>query len=62
MPKKPKKRTAGKRSARKLTSGKPKYVCFDCGTEVVMDSCGVDFRRLVCCGRTMKKKQTKKKK
>ena len=35
---------------------KSKYACTDCGTEVVMDCCGVGFRRLVCCDKVMVRK------
>lgn len=39
-----------------IKSKKPKYVCYDCGTEVIMDCCGVGFQQLICCGKEMKKK------
>ena len=42
--------------AAKKSVSKAKYVCYDCGTEVVMDSCGIGFRNLICCGKEMKKK------
>jgi hypothetical protein len=49
-------RTTRKTSAKKSSTKKPKYLCYDCGTEVVVDCCGVGFRRLICCGEPMKKK------
>jgi hypothetical protein len=39
----------------KVGARKPRYSCYDCGSEVVMDCCGVGFRSLVCCGKEMKK-------
>jgi hypothetical protein len=44
-----------KSKKRKTTKKKARYVCYDCGTEVIMDCCGVSFTRLICCGKTMKK-------
>lgn len=46
-----------KKKAKKVSKKKAQYACYDCGTEVVMDCCGVGFRRLICCGREMKKKR-----
>lgn len=43
--------------AKKASRKKSRYACYDCGTEVVMDCCGVGFRKLICCGKVMKKKK-----
>lgn len=45
-----------KKAAGKGSKGKARYACYDCGTEVVMDCCGVGFRELICCGKVMKNK------
>ncbi len=45
-----------KKAAGKHLKEKAKYACYDCGTEVIMDCCGVGFRELICCGKVMKKK------
>ncbi len=50
-----------RKKIRKKTT-KSKYVCYDCGSIVTMDCCGVGFTRLVCCGKSMKKKAKQKKK
>jgi len=39
----------------KHAKGKAGYACYDCGTEVTMDCCGVSFTRLLCCGKAMKR-------
>jgi hypothetical protein len=46
-----------KKAAKKNTAKKNEYVCYHCGTQVVMDSCGVGFRHLLCCGKKMKKRK-----
>jgi hypothetical protein len=52
------KKTRTKRTAKgKSAAKKAKYACYHCGTQVVMDNCGVGFRHLVCCGKVMKKKR-----
>ena len=50
-----KSRAKVKESAKKSTKN-PKYVCSDCGTEVIMDECGVGFQSLICCDKVMRKK------
>jgi hypothetical protein len=47
---------AKKAVRKRKTAKKSKYVCYHCGTQVVMDSCGLGFRHLVCCGKAMRKK------
>ncbi|MBR9706330.1 hypothetical protein GOV14_04795 [Candidatus Pacearchaeota archaeon] len=54
MANKVKKKTT-KKSTKKVRK-KPKYVCYDCGTEVFMDCCGVGFTKLICCGKKMDRK------
>ena len=49
-----------KKKAKKATKKKAKYVCYECGSIVTMDCCGIGFTRLVCCGKAMKKKASKK--
>ena len=55
-------KTKRKTARTKRPTKKARYACFHCGTQVVMDSCGLGFRHLVCCGKVMKKKAAKKRK
>ena len=54
---KSKKKKVGKKKTVKKTSTKPKYVCRVCGTELIVTCCGVGFKKLICCGKAMKKKK-----
>jgi len=54
--------TKGKAAARKMKSnvkskGKPRYICYTCGTEVSVDDYGAGFSELICCDRVMQKKR-----
>ena len=49
------KKKTTKKSVKRTKNKKPKYICYDCGTEVIMDCCGVGFRHLICCDKPMKK-------
>ncbi len=48
---------AKKRTTKKTSKKKARYACCDCGTEVIMDCCGIGFRKLICCGKVMKRKR-----
>ena len=43
------------RKTTKKSKVKQKYICSDCGTEITLDCFGIDFNKLVCCGKEMKK-------
>lgn len=48
------KKAAGK--GVKKTGRKDRMVCFECGREVTIDSCGAAESALICCGHAMDKK------
>ncbi len=52
-----KKKTTKKAAARKT---KKTYVCVPCGTEITVTREGMGVTRLMCCGRVMKPKRSKR--